>query len=206
MNKNNASVSQTPSKQKNIFLHKETLLIITAIATAIILLSVLFFSLWAYFKIGFVSLLAFILIVVTRRTDSWKMGLECYYFLTFILAYVFSPLFSLILCGLAILFVIKFFRPDELQGGITQILAMTGMAFTAGFLRGHFGLEITKTALLIMGISNFIFWDLFRFIVALKITPAHGVKLFVSWLTGAFANYLYYSTFAYPLFLFLLTI
>jgi len=199
------SLAKVPG-QKNILLHRETLIIIAIIIGAIAILSILFSFLWAYFKTVFICLIAFILIVVTRKTDSWKMGIECYYIFTFLLAYAFSPWLAIFVTASAILFVVKFFRPDELHGALTQITAVIGLAFTASHFAAKYGAAITQPQLLFIAILTFVIWDIVRFLVALKISPAHWVKLFASLLTGAFVNYFYYITFAYPLLQFLLRI
>jgi len=184
---------------KNILLHRETILILSAIVLAIVVLTFFFSFMWTYFKVGFMSLLAFLLIVVTRKTDSWKMGIECFYIFSFIFSYVFSPWFAIILVVGALLTVVKLFRPDELQGTISQIVGVIIIAFIAMFFSARYGLVITQQQLLFAGVLSFLVGDLIRFLVALKVTPAHWVKLFASLITGAFINYFYYSTFAFPL-------
>jgi len=199
-------ISAAESERKNIFLHRETILILLAVFGSILALTLLFFFLWSFFKIGFVCLMAFILIVVVRRTDSWKMGVECYYIIAFLFAYAFSPILAILVTVLAILFVVKVFRPDEFAGSMTQITAIIGMAFTAKYVALKYGATITQPQLLFAGVITFVVWDFIRFLVAVKITPTHWVKLFASLLTGAFVNYFYYVTFAYPLLQFLLKI
>jgi hypothetical protein len=202
---NNFSLAE-PGGQKNILLHKETVLIIGLILASLILVSVFFSFLWAQFKFGFVFLLAWLLIVITRRTDSWKMGIECYYVFTLLFAFAFNGWIAFFMSTSALLFVVKFFRPDELQGTLTQISGIAGIAATTHYFSAYYGPAITQSQLLFVGILLFGIWDFVRFLVALKISPAHWVKLFASFITGIFINYFYYITFAYPLLQFLLSV
>jgi hypothetical protein len=192
--------------QKNIFLHHETILIIGIILAAIIVISFLFSFLWTSFKFGFAILMGWLLIVITRKTDSWKMGIECYYILTFLFAFAFGPWLAFFLTGTALAFVVKVFRPDEVHGAITQMVGCTGIAFTTKIFVNMYSMDITKPQLLIAGMILFVVWDVARFLVALKVSPAHWVKLVASFITGVFVNYFYYSTFAFVLLKFLLSI
>ncbi|MFH1450878.1 MAG: hypothetical protein ABIF92_02765 [archaeon] len=194
----NSSLTKTSGK-KNLLMNHETLLILGVIVAAIIILSIFFTLLWTYFKLGFVCVITFILIVVTRKTDSWKMGIECFYICAFLFGFAISPYVAILVVSSAIMFVIKFFRPDELAGAITQVISTSGVAFTGMFFFSHYGVEITHPQLVFAGTFAFVLWDLIRFFIALKITPAHWVKLFASLTTGAFINYFYYSTFGFYL-------
>ncbi len=202
---NNISLAKARG-QKNILLNHETVLIVGAILAAIILFTLFFSFLWAKFQVAFVCILAWILIVITRKTDSWKMGIECYYIFTFLLAYAFNVWLSLFVVVSGVLFVIKVFRPDELQGSLSQLFGIIGIGFSTKFFVARYGMSITKPQLLFAGLILFIIWDFIRFLAALKICPAHWVKLFASFITGIFVNYFYYSTFAFPLLMFLLSL
>lgn len=187
------------AKGKHLLFNHETVLIISFVVIAIVLLSFLFSLLWSYFRVGFTFLLAWLLIVIIRKTESWKLGVECFYITAFLFSYAFSSIATFILCATAILFVVKVFRPDELEGALTQLVALGGTAFSTRIVFNMFGAGITETQLLISGMALYLIWDAVRFFVALKIAPAPWVKLFVSFITGAFVNYLYYTTFAYTL-------
>jgi len=196
---------QTRANQRNILLHRETLLLFLIITGSVLFVSTVFFFLWGYFKIGFVALSAFLLIFITRKTDAWKIGVECFYFLTFVLSYAFSPWFALLITISAFVLVIKV-RPDELNGSLTQIPAVLGVALTARYYALTYGAAITSSQFFFIGLLSFVIWDFLRFIIANKITPQHWVKLFISFLTGFCVNYLYFKTFGYAILKLLLTL
>jgi len=193
------------SGKKTLLSQRETVLIIFSVLVCLIISSILFSLLWRFFRIGLVWLLAFLIIVYTRKTDSWKMGLECFYFLTFMLTYALGPLFAASVIFPAFYIVIKI-RPDELQGSLTQYFSLSGVMLTTRYFAGLFGPSISPATFLILGTGMFAFWDFMRFLIANKITGQHWVKLFVSYITGVIVNYFYFSTFAYALLQFLLSV
>jgi len=192
--------------RKSILLHREALVIILVIIVSIVALTILFSFLWKFFRLGFVCVIAWLLIVVVRKTDSYKLGMENFYISAFLLSYAFSPLLAIAILNAGFWFVYKVFRPDELQGVITQVVATAGIAVTAPFFFAKYGAAITPSQLLFAGVFCAIFWDFVRFLVALKVTPCHWVKLFVSFITGVFINYFLFATFAHPILMFLFTV
>ena len=193
------------STPQNLLFQRETLLIFVAVSISLALTSVIFILLWRFFKIGFVWLFSLILIILTRKMDVWKMGVECFYFLSFMLTYSLGPLFTASIIFPAFYIVIKI-RPDELQGSLTHLVSLSGVMLTTKYFAGVFGPNIGTIPFLILGVCMFAFWDFIRFLVASKITGQHWIKLFISFITGIVVNYFYFSTFAYHLLQFLQSI
>ncbi len=172
----------------------------------LIILSILAFNfLWYYFKAGFIWFLSLIAMLITRKTDSWKMGVECFYFLTFVYAYTFGIVFTIPLYILCMLIVIKL-RPDEFNGAVTHMIVLTGLTLTARHLVGIYGTSISHSTFIFLGIGSILFWDTIRGFIAKKMAPIPWIKLFVSEFIGLTVNYFYFTTFGYAFFKYVLTL
>jgi len=170
---------------------------------AIMVISMLGFNiLWTYFKLGFFWIFSLLAMLITRKTDAWKMGVECFYFLTFVYAYVFGPIFTVPLYVICMVIVIKL-RPDEFNGGIVHTIVLTGLTFTTAYLAGIYGLGISAQQFLLLGIGSILFWDTVRMFLAKKLAPVSWVKLIVSEFVGMFVNYFYFTTFGFDFFLYM---
>lgn len=184
---------------------KETFLIIGTISLALLLTSLAFFWLWASFKIGFVWLIAFFLIFISRKTDSWKLGLECFMFLSFLFSYVYSLWFTLPMVYAALILVVKF-RPDELNGVLAHSIALTGVALLGSYFGGLYGLHPSTHNFLFAALASISFGVVFDFFIALKIAPVHWFKNFMNHLLDMMMNYFYITTFGLSLLYFLASI
>jgi len=202
------STHSSPTKKtskKNIFLERETLLIVLSIAAALFIATFLFLFLWKYFKIGFVWLMAFIVIFVFRKTDLWKMGVEIHYLIVFIGTYVFGMLFSLPLIYLVLGAVVKV-RPDEGQGATVHAIIFTGIAATSHIIKRFYGMNLSLSTFLMLTLGTFIFWIIIDFFLTLKIAPVHWTKALVTHVLDAILNYFYITIFGYTLYQYCLTL
>lgn len=172
----------------------------------ILALSILTFNfLWHYFRVGFLWFLSLIAMIITRKTDAWKMGVECFYFLTFIYAYSFGVVFTIPLYVTCMLLVIRL-RPDEFNGAVTHMLVLTGLTLTTRYFAGIYGTGISQPTFILLGLASIFFWDTLRGFIARKIAPVSWVKLLASEAIGLGVNYFYFTTFGYAFFNYILAL
>jgi hypothetical protein len=196
---------QATSYKKNIFLHRETFMIIGTVLGILLAATFIFFFLWSHFRIGFVWLVSFILIFAMRRSDSWKMGLEGFYLLTFLYSYIFGLWFALPIVYMAFALVVKF-RPDELNGVITHSIAITFVAIAARFFLGSHGLALGSAEFTFIALASIFPGIAADFFLAWKMAPVPLFKNFINHAMDFTVNYFVITSIGFTLFKFFMTL
>ncbi|MFH1450877.1 MAG: hypothetical protein ABIF92_02760 [archaeon] len=193
------------SQGKNIFLHHETVLIVSIIIAALVLTTTLFLVLWSFFKLGFVWIVAFLLFFLVRKTNVWKFGLEIHFFLVFLTTYVFGIWFSIPLVILTLAAVLKI-RPDELEGCIINFAGLLLEILLVSRIAIHFGPGISETAFLWSAMIVIIIGVILDFFMTLRMYPFLWMKLSVTHVLDIFVQYTFISAVGFSIFHFLLTV
>ena len=142
---------------------------------------------------------------LVRRTDSWKMGVEIFYLLTFLLAYAFNLYYVLPMIYIVLILVIKV-RPDEVNGAVIHSFILTCLALTSRFLFGIYGPGITESQFIFVAILSIFGWLIIDFFIALKISPVHWIKLIVNKTLNMIVNYFTITLIGYKLLMYFFTL
>jgi len=142
---------------------------------------------------------------MVRRTDSWKMGIECFYLLSFTLSYAFGLYFTLPLIYIVLIAVMKV-RPDELNGCVVHSIILTGVALTARVFLGFYGINITEAIFIKTALGTIITWLFIDLLVAKKIAPVSLGKLGMIKIMNSVGNYFLITLFGFKLLRYFLSI
>jgi len=186
-------------KGKNILLHKETLLLVLILVAALFVTTAIFLTLWAFFKIGFVWVICFLIFFLMRKMDIYKYGFEIHYFLIFVTTYIFSFWFSLPLV-LLVLFTVWRIRPDEFEGCLVNLAGFTIIIIATTFLAPIFGPAISASAFFWLSMVIVTISIILDLLMILRIHPSLWVKFLVSHLLDIFVQYYAISAFGFTIF------
>jgi hypothetical protein len=160
---------------------------------------------WASHGKYFVLPFAFLAILITRRADSWKVGIEVFYFSPFLLAYTYNLFIALAISFLAFYFVVKT-KPSEGNGIVIHSVIITIIATIASVLSGHFGTNITEMQFFWSAYGTVLFAIWVDAIIVKFSAPVPLPKNIITHTMGSFANYILISKIGYPVFLYILTL
>lgn len=191
--------------KKNLFLQRETLLIVGAFLVLFIGTVFIFTALWSNFRIGFVWIVAFLLVFASRWSESWKIGMEAFYLLTFLFSYIFGLWFALPLVYLAFALVVKA-KPHELNGVMAHTVAITLVAVFARFFFNSYGLSLTSAEFIFIALASIVPGIAFDFFLAWKIAPVPLFKNLLNHAMDFTVNYFVITTIGITIYRFFLTL
>jgi|ETN02SMinimDraft_4_1059925.scaffolds.fasta_scaffold01470_8 hypothetical protein len=193
-------------KNEAIRVSKRSLLAVSLAIIGIIAFIVLLpFLKWASHGRYMILLIIFLAIFITRRADSWKVGIEVFYLSAFLLAYTYNLFVSLAISFFAFYFVVKT-KPSEGAGIVIHSIMVTILATTASVLSGHFGTSLSQTQFFWSTYISILIIIWLDAIVVFFSAPVPLPKNIITHSMGSFANYLIISKIGYPLFLYLLSL
>jgi len=179
----------TPYKKgKTLLLHRESILMISAVIAALIIITVLFILMWSSLKPFFIWLVALIIIVFTRRTDLWYMGIEVHFLVAFMFSYVFGIWYTIPLIAISLGIVFKL-RPDQGSGLVIQITTLTFIAALARIIFYFYGVGITEAELVFAYMICIILAQIADTILSIFFCPAPKMKIAIIHTFGVLVNY-----------------
>ena len=190
-------------KGKHLLLHKETLLLILILVSALFITTTIFLVLWSFFKIGFVWVLCFLLFFLARKTDFYKYGFEIHFFLIFVTTYLFSFWFSVPLFILG-LFSVWRIRPDEFEGCLIHFAGLLFIVIAASIISSRFGLAVSSSAFFWASMIIVSIGIIIDFLLTLRVHPQLWMRLIIGHLLDIFIQYSALSAFGFTIFKLLL--
>ncbi len=169
--------------------------------SALIIISIVYLG--QYFKIFGLWIFSVLLFVLMRLPDSWKIGLELFFFLTFAYSYVFGLLFTLPLIYVSLLFVLKI-RPDEGNGLFVHAIVLTGVALFAKYFSSLYGVSITPNQLVFSAMLTIGIWLVIDTIIAVRTAPVPLPKLMINHTLDFMVNYFFITLFGFKVLSYLL--
>ena len=197
---------KTKKTGKNIFLHHETSIILLVILVALVVTTTGFILLWNFLKVGFVWLICFLIFFMIRKTNLWKFSIEVHFFMIFVTTFVFGWLFATTLFITTLFVVIKFFRPDELQGAIINFVGLSIVVILTSYLASVFGMTITSSTFVWVATGVVLLGILLDYVMILRIFPFLWLKLTMMHILEIFLQYYAISAIGFKIFQFLLSI
>jgi|ETN01SMinimDraft_4_1059930.scaffolds.fasta_scaffold117811_2 hypothetical protein len=191
---------------KNIFLHHETAVIVGVLAAALIVTISLFLFLWSFLQVGFVWLICFFIFFMIRKTNVWKFAIEIHFFMIFITTYVFGWFFSVSLFLVTLFVVVKFFRPDEMQGALINVFCLSIVTLCSAWAASYFGVGIATSTFIWVGTVIVGLGILLDYIIIMKMLPFMWLKHTMMHILEIFLQYYFISSFGVKILKFLFSV
>jgi hypothetical protein len=193
-------------KGKSIFLHYETAFLAVILVAALVITTTLFFLLWNFLKIGFVWIICFLIFFMIRKTNLWKFSIEVHFFMIFVTTFVFGWLFSVSLFIVTLFVVVKFFRPDELQGAIINLVCLAIVTGLTVYLASVYGMTIAASTFVWVATAVVAIGIVLDYLMILRIFPFMWMKLTMMHILECFLQYYFISAIGFKIFKFLLSV
>ena|GEM_PF-2524090 len=190
--------------KRNLLLQRETLMIVGVVSALLLAAISSFLFLWGNFRIGFVWIISFMLIFASRYFYLWKVGVECFYLLTFMFSYIFGLWVALPLVYISFALVAKIL-PHELNSVLSHGTAITFVAFASRILLNSYGLSLAPAEFVLVALVAIFPGIAFDFLLAWKIAPVSLFKNFMNHAMDYIVNYFMITSFGFALFTFFLT-
>jgi len=197
---------KTKKTGKNILLHHETAIILLVIAIALVVTTAGFLLLWNFLKIGFVWLICFLIFFMIRKTNLWKFSIEVHFFMIFVTTFVFGWIFSTTLFITTLFVVVKFFRPDELEGAVINFVCLSIVVLVSSYLASVFGMAITESTFIWVATGVVALGILLDYAMIMKIYTHLWMKFTMMHILEIFLQYYAISAVGFKIFQFLLSI
>ena len=124
----------------------------------------------------------------------------------FVTTFVFGWLFSTSLFIAVIVIVVKFFRPDELQGAIINIVCLSIVTGLTVYLTSVFGMAIAPSTFIWVATAVVALGIFLDYVMILRIFPYLWLKLTMMHILEVFLQYYFIVAFGFKIFQLLLSI
>lgn len=201
-------INQTKQSSKLSTSHlilKNVSLFLVILIIIIVLSIITIYLLWPHLSTLLAWLAVLSLFFISRRYDSWKIGIEIFYFTAFASAFIFGLFFTLT-AWLASSYLIFKARPDELNGLVAHTIVLSGVMIFAKIFTNFHSLVITEHTFTAIAFFSCTFWIAADTLLAIKIAPVPVPKAIVNHSLEIMFNYFMISFFGYKIFKFLISL